>query len=143
MCEGRSSAAAEAERAKVLQSKAACQAVGWDFSPFGLDATGGLGPAARLLCKRLAKALAMRAGANTATLSENVRTQISLALAKGRGELLCADTPLPLLGRLLLIYPASKATINIKQTTPAIAPATKGVLAHPTQEQTPPQNQPT
>jgi hypothetical protein len=93
--EGRSSAAAEAERAKVVQSKAVCQAAGWDFSPFGVDATGGLGPAARLLCRRLAKALAMRAGADTATLSENVGTQISLALAKGRGEMLCAATPLP------------------------------------------------
>ena len=93
--EGRSSAAAEAERAKVVQSKAVCQAAGWDFSPFGVDATGGLGPAARLLCRRLARALAMRAGADTATLSENVGTQISLALAKGRGEMLCAATPLP------------------------------------------------
>ena len=93
--EGRSSEAAEAERAKVVQSKASCHAVGWDFSPFGVDATGGLGPAARLLCRRLAKALAMRAGADTATLSENVGTQISLALAKGRGEMLCAATPLP------------------------------------------------
>ena len=93
--EGRSSEAAEAERSKVVHSKAACQAAGWDFSPFGVDATGGLGPAARLLCRRLAKALAMRAGADTATLSENVGTQISLALAKGRGEMLCAATPLP------------------------------------------------
>ena len=93
--EGRSSAAAEAERAKVVQSKSACQAAGWDFSPFGVDTTGGLGPAARLLCRRLAKTLAMRAGADTATLSENVGTQISLALAKGRGEMLCAATPLP------------------------------------------------
>ena len=59
-----------------------------------MDATGGLGPAARLLCRRLSKALAMRAGADTATLSENVGTQISLALAKGRGEMLCAATPL-------------------------------------------------
>ena len=93
--EGRSSAAAEAERAKVVQSKGACRAAGWDFSPFGVDATGGLGPAARLLCRRLAKALAMRSGADTASLSENVGTQISLALAKGRGQMLCADTPLP------------------------------------------------
>jgi hypothetical protein len=93
--EGRSSAAAEAERAKVVQSKPVCQTAGWDFSPFGVDATGGLGPAARLLCRRLAKALAMRAGADTATLSENVGTQISLALATGRGEMLCAATPLP------------------------------------------------
>ena len=93
--EGRSSAASEAERAKVVQSKAACEAVGWDFSPFGIDSTGGLGPAARKLCRRLAKTLAMRAGADTATLSENVGTQISLALAKGRGEMLCAATPLP------------------------------------------------
>ena len=37
----------------------------------------------------------MRAGADTETLSENVGTQISLALAKGRGEMLCAATPLP------------------------------------------------
>ena len=93
--EGRSSAASEVERAKIVQSKALCQAAGWDFSPFGIDSTGGLGPAARQLCRRLAKALAMRAGADTATLSENVGTQISLALAKGRGEMLCAATPLP------------------------------------------------
>ena len=88
VCEGRSSAAAESERAKVV-----CQAAGWDFSPFGVDAMGGPGPAARQLCRRLAKALAMRAGADTATLSESVGTQISLSLAKGRGEMLCAATP--------------------------------------------------
>ena len=93
--EGRSSAAGEAERTKVAQSKGACQAAGWDFCPFGVDSTGGLGPSARQLCRRLAKALAMRAGADTATLSENVGTRISLALAKGRGEMLCAATPLP------------------------------------------------
>ena len=93
--EGRSSAAGEAERAKNVQSKGPCQAAGWDFCPFGIDSTGGLGPSARQLCRRLAKALAMRAGADTATLSESVGTHISLALAKGRGEMLCAATPLP------------------------------------------------
>ena len=62
---------------------------------YRLDSTGGLGPSARQLCRRLAKALALRAGADTATLSESVGTHISLALAKGRGEMLCAATPLP------------------------------------------------
>ena len=93
--EARSSAVAETERARVVQSKSACQAAGWDFSPFGVDTKGCLGPAARLLCGRLGKALAMRAGADTATFSETVGTQISLAVAKGRGEMLCAATPLP------------------------------------------------
>ena len=93
--EGRSSAAGEAERAKNVQSRGPCQAAGWDFCPFGVDSTGGLGPSARQLCRRLAKALAMRAAADTATLSESVGTHISLALAKGRGKMLCAATPLP------------------------------------------------
>ena len=122
--EGRSSAAAEAERLKVVQSKTVCQAAGWDFSPFGVDATGGMGPAARLLCCRLAKALAMRAGADTATLSENVGTHISLALAKGRGR--CCV-------RRLLSHPRqfpselirSRVTTNNAGKTPA-APQTTG-----------------
>ena len=83
--EGRSSAASEAERAKIVQSKAVCQAAGWDFAPVGVDATGGLGLSACQLCRKLAKALAMRAGADTSTLPENVGTQISIALANGRG----------------------------------------------------------
>ena len=77
-----------------MQSKAPCQAAGWYLSSFRMDATGGAGPAARLLCRRLTKALAMRGGADTATVSESLGTQISLALAKGRGEMFCAATPL-------------------------------------------------
>ena len=94
--DGRSSAAGEGERAKVAQSRGPCTAAGWDFCPFGVDTTGGLGPSARQLCRRLAKALATRAGADSATLSESVGIQISLALAKGRGEMLCAAAPLPM-----------------------------------------------
>ena len=60
---GTVSAAAEAEQRKIAASKAACLAVGWDFIPFGYDAVGGLGPAARSLCRKLARQLAMQCGA--------------------------------------------------------------------------------
>jgi hypothetical protein len=93
---GRYSAAAAAEQAKVAESKGPCLAVGWDFCPFGVDATGGMGPAAKQLCRRLARVLSMRAGADTVSLAGTVGSQLSLALAKGRGEMLCAATPLPM-----------------------------------------------
>jgi hypothetical protein len=92
---GRASAAEEAEIRKIALGKQACQAVGWGFLPFAVDVTGGFGPSARSFCKRLAKQLAMRAGAEVSSCVINVGAQLSLALAKGRGEMLCVATPLP------------------------------------------------
>ena len=90
---GTVSAAAEAESHKVAVSKGACTAAGWDFIPFGVDALGGLGPSARGPCQKLAKHLAMQAGAATSSTALTVGQHISLALAKGRGEMLSAATP--------------------------------------------------
>jgi hypothetical protein len=90
---GTVSAAAESERHKVSVNKVACAAAGWDFLPFGVDALGGLGPSARSLCQKLAKHLAMQAGASTSSTALSVGQHISLALAKGRGEMLSAASP--------------------------------------------------
>ena len=90
---GTVSAAAEAERHKVSVSKSACTPAGWDFIPFGVDALGGLGPSARSLCQKLAKHLAMQAGASTSSTALTVGQNISLALDKGRGEMLRAASP--------------------------------------------------
>ena len=89
------SAAADAEAQKSARNRQACEGVGWGFSPFGCESTGGLGPAARSLCKRLSRQLAMRAGTDIMGVAENFGVIISVALAKGRGEMLCAATPLP------------------------------------------------
>ena len=94
VCVGAVSAAAEAEDRKIAARKIACAVVGWDFVPFGYDTVGGLGPAARSLCRKLAKQLAMQAGADSATTALMVGQHLSLTLAKGRGEMLTAATPL-------------------------------------------------
>ena len=64
------------------------------FPSFGFDSVGGLGPAARGLCQKLAKHLAMQAGVFAANTALTVGQQLSLALAKGRGETLSAATPI-------------------------------------------------
>ena len=89
------SAAEEAENRKIALGKQACQAVGWGFLQFAVDVIGGFGPSARSFCKRLAEQLAMRAGAEVSSCVVNVGAQLSLALAKGRGEMVCVETPLP------------------------------------------------
>ena len=88
------SAAALAEQHKNSVSKGLCAAVGWDFLPFGFDSVRGLRPPARGLCQKLAKHLAMQAGASAANTALTVGQQLSLALAKGRGEMLSAATPI-------------------------------------------------
>ena len=90
------SAAEEAENRKIALGKQACQAVGWGFLQFAAEVIGGCGPSARSFCKRLAEQLAMRAGAEVSSCVVNVGAQLSsLALAQGRGEMLCVATPLP------------------------------------------------
>ena len=90
----RDSAAADAEAQKIARNRVVCEGAGWNFMPFGLEVTGGLGPAAKKLCRRLTQQLAMRAGQDVAACAENVGVWLSLALAKGRGEMLSAATPL-------------------------------------------------
>jgi hypothetical protein len=91
---GTVSAAAEAEARKTSASKAACRTAGWDFVPFGYDAVGGIGPGARSLCIKLAKQTAMRVGREASECALSVGQHLSLALAKGRGEMLSAASPL-------------------------------------------------
>ena len=84
-------------------NKGPCATAGWDVFPFGFDAPGALGLAARGLCQKLAKHLAMQTGAATSSagLTLTVGQHISLALAKARGEMLSAGSPVRP-GRLLL-----------------------------------------
>ena len=90
---GTVSAAAEAEARKITASQSLCRTAGWDFVPFGYDAVGGIGPGARTLCVKLAKQTAMRVGREASECALSVGQHLSLALAKGRGEMLSAANP--------------------------------------------------
>ena len=87
------SSAALAEKAKDQVSGPACNAVGWGFTPAGFETTGGMGPGALRLVRKLYKAIAMKSGTPTSSTAAMVSCAISLALAKGRGEMLAASIP--------------------------------------------------
>ena len=87
------SSAALSEKAKDQVSGPACNAVGWGFTPAGFETTGGMGPGALRLVRKLYKAIAMKSGTPTSSTAAMVSCAISLALAKGRGEMLAASIP--------------------------------------------------
>jgi hypothetical protein len=84
------SAAEAAEARKLASHTSLCATAGWDFIPFGMDATGALGPKASDLIRRLARATSMRTGQPLKDLLPSFHTSLSIALAKGRGEMLAA-----------------------------------------------------
>lgn len=88
-------AAQEAETAKTTQMAPLVRAAGWTFRPMGFETTGGMGPGALRTVRQLYRHLSMRTGVPSAEMAEQVLRQLSLSLAKGRGEMLAASAPLP------------------------------------------------
>ena len=82
-----------AETAKNLDYRTVCHSAGWGFRPFGLETTGGIGPSAMRTMRQLYRQLSMMAGLPSTQLADQVGRLISLALAKGRGEMLTASNP--------------------------------------------------
>ena len=82
-------AAADAESAKKVAQAARCLQAGWGFSPFAMESTGGFGPKATSLFKRICRSLSMRTGDPIADVMSRSAALLSLALAKGRAEMLC------------------------------------------------------
>ena len=82
--------ASVAESAKKTANSASCRLADWSCCPFALETTGGLGPSASKLCNRVARAISMRKGLSLQDPTCHVQLAISVALAKGRGEMLTA-----------------------------------------------------
>ena len=82
-------AASEAETAKVASEVAECHRAGWGFVPFGMEVTGGFGPKATSLFKRICRSISMKSGDPVAEVLSRSATLLSVALAKGRAEMLC------------------------------------------------------
>ena len=85
------SAAEAAEARKIATHNTLCSQAGWDFIPFGMDATGALGSKATDLLRRLARATSMKTGQPLKDILPAFHTALSIALAKGRGEMLAAS----------------------------------------------------
>ena len=90
--DGRALAAEEAEKAKMASRSRLCEGQGWSFRPFAMDTTGAFGPHAARVCRALSQQLAMRRGTDVATCATSVLLSLSLALAKGKGEMLVNAT---------------------------------------------------
>ena len=91
---GEVAAAAEAaENRKRAASQAACEQAGWGFRPAAFETTGGLGPGASHTIRQLSRYLSMRRGTSAGEVSITISRAVSLALAKGRGEMLAASSP--------------------------------------------------
>ena len=91
---GEVAAAAEAsEKRKRAASQAACENAGWGFRPAAFETTGGLGPGASHTIRQLSRYLSMRRGISAGDVGTSIPRAISLALAKGRGEMLAASSP--------------------------------------------------
>ena len=91
---GEVAATAEAvETRKRLASQAACASAGWDFRPVGLETTGGSASGASHTIRQLSRYLSMRRGISAGDVSTTIHRLISLALAKGKGEMLAASFP--------------------------------------------------
>ena len=87
------SAAEAAEARKRLASAEICSVAGWGFRPMALETTGGLGSGASQTLRQLCRYLSMKTGTSSGELSHSVSRAISLALAKGKGEMLSAARP--------------------------------------------------
>ena len=93
---GEATASAKAaESAKRQTSASACHAAGWAFRPMGFETTGGFGPGASKTVQQLYRQLSMKNGQAATIVREDISRQLSLALAKGRGEMLSASFPDP------------------------------------------------
>jgi hypothetical protein len=82
-----------AESAKTAESAGPCATRNWLFRPFGVEATGALGPQATRLMKRAYRCLSMRRSGSNVDAAAFLFTGLHLALAKGQGEMLLACTP--------------------------------------------------
>jgi hypothetical protein len=91
---GEATSSAEAgEHAKQAAEANLCHLVGWGFRAAGFDTAGGMGPGALKTVRQLYRQLSMRQGRSSVSLADEVSRQLSLALAKGRGEMLAASSP--------------------------------------------------
>ena len=91
---GEVAAAAEAsENRKRAMSQAACERAGWGFRAAGFETTGGLGSGASHTIRQLSRYLSMKRGASAGEVGTSISRAVSLALAKGRGEMLAASCP--------------------------------------------------
>jgi hypothetical protein len=86
--------ATEAEQAKIAAEAGPCRAAGWSFRPAGFETTGGMGPGAIKTIRQLYRQLSMKEGSSSASMAETLHRTLSLSLAKGRGEMLAASSPL-------------------------------------------------
>ena len=86
-------AAEAAEKLKTAKMQDECNRVGWVFKPFGLEVTGGMAPGAHQLFKQLIRQISMKTGLSPSDVARDVLESISLALAKGRGEMLVFALP--------------------------------------------------
>ena len=94
----RGEVAASAEAAELRKrhtSQLACAQAGWGFRPVAFETTGGLGTSAIHTCRKLSRYLCMRRGVAASVMSMEIARSISLALAKGKGEMLAASSPTP------------------------------------------------
>ena len=87
-------AAQMAESQKYSANGPTCAASNWLFSAFAVESTGGLGPGAQKLCRLLVRALSLKLGLPPTTLSLEIHSSLSTALAKGRAEMLLSACPL-------------------------------------------------
>ena len=91
---GEVAASAEAaEQRKRQLSQEACTQAGWGFRPVAFETTGGLGSGASHTIRQLCRYLSMRRGAAAGDVAISISRMLSLALAKGKGEMLAASTP--------------------------------------------------
>ena len=91
---GEVAAAAEAaEQRKRHTSLSACANAGWGFRAVAMETTGGFGTGAAHTVRQLCRNLSMRRGLAAGEVSMTVIRTLSLALAKGKGEMLAASAP--------------------------------------------------
>ena len=77
-------AAANAENAKSVAQAPGCHRAGSGFIPFALETTGGFGPKATTLFKRICRTASIRSGEPIAEVLGIAAALLSVALAKGR-----------------------------------------------------------
>ena len=91
---GEVAAAAEAaECRKRATSQAVCERAGWGLRPATFDTTGAMPSGAAHTIRLLSRYVSMRRGASAGEVGVHISRAVSLALAKGRGEMLAASSP--------------------------------------------------
>ena len=91
---GEVAASAElAEKRKKLAAESACTQAGWGFRALAFETTGGMGSGATQTIRQLCRQLSMKRGLAAGEVCTQVFRSLSLALAKGKGEMLAAAAP--------------------------------------------------